>query len=455
MKHRLPEFLGIGPPRTGTTWLHNVLEGHVDLPYGVKETLYFTTFYDKGFDWYARHFRYAAGERKVAEVCPYFFDTVTIERIKAIMPNCKFIVTMRDPVDRLYSMYKELRYAGMAGRGDFEQTLSVWPSMAKGNRYASHLKGWFDHFGRENVLVTMYDEMRSDPQQYLDRVTAFIGIDRIAISDRPRIRGDVNAYLRAPRNRKLARKAWQLKYWLKGRQAYGAVNLLERTGVWDFCAGRGELYQPLTFSRTRACVNATSRKSKPSRTCSGSISRPGRNRARRESSKVLLPKRCSDWPTDERERQTPPSRDHRRRSGPHRHHLVTSRARGRRRFALRRQGDAVLHTFYDKGIEWYAHHFRYATGDRKVAEICPYFFHPLAPGRIKTHIPIAASSPRYAILSITLFPRTSWSFTSRGRTDHSTRSWSRGQSRQRQSLRVASQDLVRAVRPRERAGHDV
>jgi hypothetical protein len=246
VKYRLPEFLAIGPPRTGTTWLHNVLEGQVDLPYGVKETLYFTTFYDKGFEWYARHFRYATGERKVGEVCPYFFDTVTLDRIKAIMPNCKFITTMRDPVDRLYSMYKVLRYSADARRGSFEQTLSVWPSMAKGNRYAAHLKGWFDLFGRENVLVTMYDEMRSDPQRYVDRVTAFVGIDRIATVERV---GDANAYRRAPRNRRLARKAWQLKYWLKGRQAYGVINMLERTGVWDFCAGRGEIYQPLTLEQ--------------------------------------------------------------------------------------------------------------------------------------------------------------------------------------------------------------
>ena len=249
VKPRLPEFLGIGPPRTGTTWLHNVLEGHVDLPYGVKETLYFTTFYDRGFDWYAHHFRYATGERKVAEVCPYFFDTVTLDRIKTIMPNCKFIVTMRDPVDRLYSMYKALRYSAEARRGGFEHTLSVWPSMAKGNRYASHLQGWWHHFGRENVLVTMYDEMRSDPQRYVDRVTEFVDIDRIDLAKRPQIGDDVNAFKRAPKNRRLARKAWKVKYWLKGRQAYGVVNLLERTGVWDFCAGRGELYPPLTLEQ--------------------------------------------------------------------------------------------------------------------------------------------------------------------------------------------------------------
>src|SRR5579872_2619142 len=73
-KYRLPEFLGVGPPRTGTTWLHNVLEGHVDLPYGIKETGFFSVYYDKGIDWYARHFRYATGERPVGEISCYFFE---------------------------------------------------------------------------------------------------------------------------------------------------------------------------------------------------------------------------------------------------------------------------------------------------------------------------------------------------------------------------------------------
>ena len=174
------------------------------------------------------------------------FEPEARERIKTHIPNCKIIITMRDPVDRLYSMYKLLRHTAAAGRGTFEETLNLWPSMAKGNRYASHLQGWFDLFGRENVLVTMYDELRSDPQQYLNRVTGFVGIDRIALSDRPRIRDDVYAFYRAPRNRRLARKAWRMKHWLKGRQAYGVINLLERAGVWQFCAGRGEPFPPLT-----------------------------------------------------------------------------------------------------------------------------------------------------------------------------------------------------------------
>jgi hypothetical protein len=246
IKRRLPEILGVGPGRSGTTWLHNVLEGHVDLPYGVKETLYFSTFYDKGFDWYARHFRYATGERKVVEICPYFFDTETLERIKTLMPSCKIITTMRDPVDRTYSVFKLMRHYGWVGRRTLDELLESRLNFARGNRYASHLKGWFETFGRENVLVTMYDELRSEPQAYVNRVTDFMGIERIALSARPEIGDDVHSFDRAPKNRKLARRAWKAMYWLKGHQAYGAVNLLERSGVWKFCGGRGELFPPLT-----------------------------------------------------------------------------------------------------------------------------------------------------------------------------------------------------------------
>ena len=247
LKRRLlPEIIGAGPGRTGTTWLHRVLEGHVDLPYGIKETQYFTTFSYKDVDWYARHFRYATGERKIVDICPYFFKTEAREHIKALIPDCRIITTMRDPVDRLYSMYKLLRHSGSARRGTFEETLNGWPSMAGGNRYALHLKAWFESFGRENVLVTMYDELRSEPQRYVDRVTDFIGIERISLAEKSHLSNETNSFARAPKNRRLARKASRLRVWLRGHQAYGVLNLLERSGVWAFCSGRGELFPPLT-----------------------------------------------------------------------------------------------------------------------------------------------------------------------------------------------------------------
>jgi hypothetical protein len=246
VRRKLPEIMGVGPGRTGSTWLHRVLEGHVDLPHGIKETQFFSTFFYKGIDWYMRHFRYATGERKIVDICPYYFKVEARDRIKAFIPDARIITTMRDPVDRLYSIYKLMRHSGSARRGSFEETLKGWPSMAGGNRYAFHLKAWFDTFGRENVLVTLYDELRAEPQSYVNRVTDFIGIERIRLAEKSHLSDETNSFARAPRNRKLARRGTAVKYWLRGQQAYRVVSLLERLGVWEFCGGRGEPFPNLT-----------------------------------------------------------------------------------------------------------------------------------------------------------------------------------------------------------------
>jgi hypothetical protein len=241
---RLPSIIGAGPGRTGTTWLHRVLEGHVDLPYGVKETQFFSRYYDKGIDWYARHFRYAGGERPIVEICPYLFDPFAPDRIKTHIPNCRVITTLRDPVEHSFSAYKMIAHYAWV-RGSFEEALKSRPNLG-GNRYAFYLSKWFDTFGRQNVLVTMYDELRAEPQKYLNRVTDFMGIERIALSARPEIGDDVHSFDRAPKNLRLAKRATRLMYWFKGRQAYGTINFLDRCGVWDFCHGRGEPFGRMT-----------------------------------------------------------------------------------------------------------------------------------------------------------------------------------------------------------------
>jgi len=98
---RLPDFVGVGPGRTGTTWLHEVLKGHVNLPAGIKETDFFTTNYNKGIEWYADHFRDADRIRPTGEINPYFGFPEAAERIAIHIPRCKIICTFRNPVERI------------------------------------------------------------------------------------------------------------------------------------------------------------------------------------------------------------------------------------------------------------------------------------------------------------------------------------------------------------------
>ena len=107
MNGRLPDFIAVGPARTGTTWLHGVLFQRVSLPKGTKETRYFDSFYDKGIDWYRAYFSDCPADRPVGEVAPTYFQKPEVrERIARDVPGCRIICTLRDPVARAYSLYR-------------------------------------------------------------------------------------------------------------------------------------------------------------------------------------------------------------------------------------------------------------------------------------------------------------------------------------------------------------
>jgi hypothetical protein len=241
---RLPDFIGIGPARTGTTWLHHALTPGVVLPRGTKETSFFSSRYSLGIEWYAWHFRNAGAASVAGEVCPYFADARAPERIAKHIPGCKIICTVRDPVERAWSYYRMRRYYGTT-RVSFEESLTAHPNIAEGSRYAFHLTNWFQRFGREPVLITFYDELHDNPQAYLDRICGFIGIEPISLQQAQPAKRSVNAIDRPARNRKRARKAQRWLGNLRDHRAYRTIDLLDRLGFWDFSFGGGEPFPAL------------------------------------------------------------------------------------------------------------------------------------------------------------------------------------------------------------------
>ena len=248
---RLPDTIGVGPPRTATTWLDAVLRGHVGLPSGIKETDYFSFHYHLGIEWYRSHFRDCDPTLPVVEFSPVYFEWPEVpERIAAHVPRCQILVTLRDPVDRIYSHYQLLRREGWVGAKTFEQTLANHQSWAEraGNllsnsRYAHHLNRWFQIFGRERTLVMIHDDLEADPQAYLDRVCAFIGVRRIDLAGSRFARERINRMTRAPRSPRLALMARRLRVVLERRR-------LDRTRarlmpLFDYCGTGGAVFAPM------------------------------------------------------------------------------------------------------------------------------------------------------------------------------------------------------------------
>src|SRR4030042_1685397 len=119
------DFIGIGAPKSGSTWLCQCMSEHPDIAFaqkkrGSKKELFFfnlpnvwgenvtgrLSYYDKGFDWYINQFPpprtgLVRGEFSVS----YMADPVACERIKRVYPYVKIISILRNPVDMIYSLH--------------------------------------------------------------------------------------------------------------------------------------------------------------------------------------------------------------------------------------------------------------------------------------------------------------------------------------------------------------
>jgi hypothetical protein len=235
----LPSFFVIGPPRTGTSWLHEVLSKGASLSYPSKETRFFDKHFDRGLEWYGSHYRKAVSGRRVGEIAPtYFASPEARERIAALVPQAKIICTFRNPVDRVVSLYRLKRAYGFIP-WNFEEALERDPELMESSRYSAHLKEWQKTFGHSQVMVTMHEDMQTDPQGYVDRLVDFIGVPRMALVASHHRRVLTSEDMTEPRNYYLTRGAILLSEWSRARRLDSVVAAAKKLGALKLFVGGG------------------------------------------------------------------------------------------------------------------------------------------------------------------------------------------------------------------------
>jgi Sulfotransferase domain len=177
----LPEIIAIGPPRTATTWMHRILEERVNLPESVKETRFFDLRYANGLSWYAAHFHKAIAGRPTAEIAPtYFYSPDARFRIAEKLPDVRIVATFREPVERLFSLYKLRRASGKV-TDSFERAIDSDEEMRESARYGYHLAEWISMFGRDRTLILIYEDLLAQPQNFVNQLCDFIGVARFEV----------------------------------------------------------------------------------------------------------------------------------------------------------------------------------------------------------------------------------------------------------------------------------
>ena len=100
MPHPLPEFLGIGVQKGGTTTLQRLLERHpqVWLP-PEKEVHFFSRHYARGSQWYADRFAAARPDQHCGEITPYY-DSMIAKLIVASSDREGALAKLRSVLDQ-------------------------------------------------------------------------------------------------------------------------------------------------------------------------------------------------------------------------------------------------------------------------------------------------------------------------------------------------------------------
>ena len=196
---RLPDFIIGGAPRSGTTWLYELLDRHPDV-YMAKpvkpEPKFFLVdhLYEKGLQFYSDTWFAQAAEWQLAgeKSTDYLESPAAAERIARDLPYVKLVFILRDPADRAYSNYLWTRMNGIETE-DFETALRLEPerertlpekwkfarpfSYFSRGLYADLLAEYFARFRRQQMLILRFEDIDQRPAVLADRLHRFLGVE--------------------------------------------------------------------------------------------------------------------------------------------------------------------------------------------------------------------------------------------------------------------------------------
>ena len=198
---RLPDFLGLGTQKGGTTSLQKLLEQHpgVYLP-PCKEVHYFSLHAQQPARWYAAHYGEARRGQRRGDITPfYLFHPDVPARIRLLLPQARMIVLLRDPVERALSQVFHARRHGFEALEVAEALAAEPERLGSGNpysfqkhsyvarsRYLEQLDRYEALFPKRQLLVLKSEDLFSNTADVWEQIQRFLKLRSIPLPALPR-----------------------------------------------------------------------------------------------------------------------------------------------------------------------------------------------------------------------------------------------------------------------------
>lgn len=229
-----PNFLGIGVPKSATTWLAEGLRRHPEIFLSHdKELVYFSSEkkFSLGADWYLSHFAGSSDKKAIGEFSVTYLaggDKVA-QRIKSLLPEIRLIAVLRDPVERAFSHYRWLQQIGrLSYKVSFADALALNPDLIRFGLYHRQLSQYCEHFDVSRLLLLLHDDIRQAPDSVLSDTYRFLGVND---SFRPGTSMTRIGKTIAPRSRLVEDLRIKAHTYLRKRRLTFLISLAKRAGL--------------------------------------------------------------------------------------------------------------------------------------------------------------------------------------------------------------------------------
>lgn len=179
---RMPDFIGIGAARSGTTWLHFNLDAHPETCMSAtKEIRFWNNNLSRGLGSYAANFKCKPGQ-VAGEITPAYgvMDAWRVRLMARTIPEVRLVYIIRNPIERSWShLSLWARNRGLdAHELSSEQITEALTSdeFTRNATYTQTYRIFAEHFSRDQIFVGFYEDITKNPRGLLTGIFDHIGV---------------------------------------------------------------------------------------------------------------------------------------------------------------------------------------------------------------------------------------------------------------------------------------
>ena len=208
---RLPDFLLVGAAKSATSSLYSYLDQHPQIVMASGDESWFFSFFKNPpryvspgilsnliseLDAYLKLYDGAEANQILGDACPSYLYTYedTIRNIRQLyseeaLAKLKIIISLREPVSRAYSQFytfkrkvqEPLAFAQAIQQDTVKQRIqdnwNIFYDYPGFGMYSKQVEAFQQAFGKERVLVFLYEDIQADIHAVCRSIYSFLGID--------------------------------------------------------------------------------------------------------------------------------------------------------------------------------------------------------------------------------------------------------------------------------------